>query len=153
MKSKKVIYTSKKTGVTKVYEYDRRKRRGGRSLVIVGENGRVTEKYKKRYEALLERIDDPATRADIKALYKRAVQQKEKLTIRSLESKAQDNRIKKLFINAGYTLEEAAESMKTDEYKLFDKSNWDKNVFINPDTGKKYQFKWSYYDTVWTEIF
>lgn len=155
MKKPKVVkrtWFSKKLNkyVTKSYTYDVNryiKRRSGKSLLLVGKNGRV---YKDRINNFKQQFDE-SDRAIIDAQIDYYQSHGIKISERTLMSKLTENRYAKMFINAGYTLEEAAKELDVQEAELFDEKNWENNKFKNPRTGKEMSFTFNYYGSVWTE--
>lgn len=141
---KKVVkrtYYSKKTNdwVTKTYTYDYGQKRGGKSKVLVGKNGKV---YKDRIEALLKDIQDPATKADAKAQINQAIRSKERLTERSLASKVAYDSYEKMLINAGYTIEsfESETGIKFSEFS--NDKNWKGNILTVAGISYAYNFNY-----------
>lgn len=145
MSTKKVkrTYYNKKLGkmITKTYEYDMSRYTGRRkkSLLIVGKNGRI---YEDRLKTVLAETDDIATKQDIKAIVKQSVRRNEKLSIKSLLSKASSNKIEKMFINAGYTEAEIIEELGVTAEDLYNEENWQNSTFNFG--GKAYDFVFSY---------
>lgn len=154
MKTVTRTYYSKRAGnfVTKTYTYDKKysPKKGGKSLLIVNKQGKI---FKDRLAKLLDSIDDPADKADIIATVEqfKASHKNTSLRTKSLISMIEENRYKKMFINAGYTLEEAATEIGTTEKDLFDAKNWNGNLYTNPVTGLVFIFEWqpNYTGTVW----
>lgn len=132
---------SKKLGknVTKVYDYDYKRKRGGKSLTLVSKSGKP---YKDRIDNLLSSIKDPATKADAKAVIKQAIRNKERLTERSLASKVSDDKFEKMLINAGYSKSsfEAETGIKFSDFS--NKSNWKGDMFTF--NGITYVYKFNY---------
>lgn len=119
-----MAYTKKESKVLHPYGARRDK-----SAVLIGSDGR---QYHQKIQALLDRITDPGQRAQVKTIIKNAHEDKERLTIRSLESKIAFSKERKFLINAGYTREsfEREYGISYDEFE--DEDNW-----ITVD-GKKY---------------
>ena len=143
IKRVKRTYYSKKLDktVTKTYEYDVSRYTGRRkkSLLIVGKNGRI---YEDRLKTVLAETDDIATKQDIKAIVKQSVRRNEKLSIKSLLSKASSNKIEKMFINAGYTEAEIIDELGVTAEDLYNEANWQNSTFNFG--GKSYDFVFSY---------
>ena len=143
---------SKKLGqyVTKTYTYDVSKyvkKRAGKSLLLVGKNGKL---YKERIKEFKEQFDE-YDKAIIDAQIDYYQSHGKKISERTMVSKLTENRYAKMFINAGYTLEEAASELDVEEAELFNPDNWDNDTFKNPKTGKTMTFKFNYYGSVWTK--
>lgn len=96
-------------------------KRRDKSMVLIGSDGR---QYHQKIAALMENIKDPGQRAQIKVILKNAKEDKERLTLRSLESKLAFTRERKFLINAGYdeiTFEKEY-GFSIDEFE--DEDNW-----------------------------
>lgn len=122
-----------KTGktVTRTYTYDTPgKKRGGKSLLLVGKNGR---QYKDRISESLASITDPGMRSQARVVIKQAIKNKEKLSIRKLTSILADTKEEKFLINMGYTRESFREDYGFDASEFIKDENWiiedDKKVF------------------------
>lgn len=150
MKLKRVVrkYYSKSLGkiVTKVYKYDtaRYGKRRKKSLLLVGKSGKV---YNKRLESLLSKYEDFSDKEMIKTYVDYYSTQKQRITIKSIETKMLTNRYEKMFVNAGYTIEEAAEEIGVAAEDLLNEEYWEKDVFTTPN-GKEYKFEFRYDDSV-----
>lgn len=127
-------WTNKRTGktVTKTYTYDTpAKKRGGKSLLLVGKNGNI---YSDRVKELLNNIDDPGIRSQARTIINNSVQDKEKLSIRSLTSKLAETKEEKFLINMGYTREQFEHEYGFSFDTFMDPNNWviedDKKVFV-----------------------
>lgn len=125
--------------ITKEYEYTYKQRRGGKSKVLVGKNGKV---YKDRINDILNDIQDPATKADARARIKQAIRDKERLTERSLASKIATDKYEKMLINAGYSIESFEEETGINFKDFSNKSNWNGDTFIFG--GKIYTYQFNY---------
>lgn len=141
VKKVKRTYYSKKQGkyITKEYTYSYKQRRGGKTKVLVGKNGKV---YKDRINDVLNDIKDPATKADARARIKQAIRDSERLTERSLAAKISTDKYEKMLINAGYSVE-SFEAETGISFKDFsDKANWNGDVFTLGATTYIYKFNY-----------
>ena len=143
-------WTSKRTGktVTKTYTYDTpAKKRGGKSLLLVGKNG---NQYSDRVKELLNNIDDPGMRSQARTIIKNAIADKERLSIRSLTSKLAETKEEKFLINMGYTRESFEKEYGFSFDTFMNPDNWtimdDKKVFVN--NGVIYDIVQDYTDRV-----
>lgn len=137
-----------RAGVKYVYKPQTyREKRGGKSAALVGKRGKV---YQKRIDELLAAAPDRTTRNEIQAeIYNWQRHHKgQKLTMRGLTSVLEDNRYAKMFINAGYTVEEAAKSIGTTVDALLDPANWSERGRVLTIGKDKYSFEFSYYKSV-----
>lgn len=140
-------YYSKKLGtyVTKTYNYNYKKKRGGHSQTLVSKSG---VPYKDRINKLLDSISDPATKADAKAVIRQAIRDNERLTERSLASKIAVDKFEKMLINAGYSIAsfEAETGISFSDFS--DKSNWSGDTFTLG--GQSYVYKFNYEGNILT---
>ena len=146
------------TRVTKVYTYnDYKPNKSRRSKTLVYKNGKVNKKV---YNDFADSISnsDISQASKLKLLLeleqevKAAHDYKRKLTISGFKGKIEyksGSRLDKdeanrrmFFINAGYSIEEAAEELGVDEAMLLDPNNWDGSV-VNIN-GKKYKVSFTY---------
>lgn len=150
-------YFSKKLGkeVIKTYKYDYSKyvrnsgyKKRGKGLLLVGKKGRIYEDRLKALKASYEDITDIAT-IDKEIAY--AIKHEEKITDKYLRSRLAKDKYMKMFINAGYTLEQAASELGVVEEELFNESNWEGGTFTSPRNDKKFTFQFTYYGSVWID--
>jgi hypothetical protein len=125
--------------ITKEYEYKYKQKRGGKTKVLVGKNGKV---YKDRIDDVLNDIKDPATKADARARIKQAIRDGERLTERSLASKIATDKYEKMLINAGYSIESFEEETGISFKDFSDKSNWTGDVFTLGAVSYAYKFNY-----------
>lgn len=81
----------------KIHKYGKRRDQSG---TLIGSDGR---QYHQKIKAVLDSIKDPGARIQAKTIIKNAHEDKEKLTLRSLQSKMAFAKEEKFLINAGYT--------------------------------------------------
>lgn len=146
---KKIVkrtYYSKKLGrnVTKVYTYDYKKRRSGKNLLLVGKNG---NEYTDRINDLLSSITDPALKADIKAIVRQSKIDKEKLSMRTLQSKLTTDKYEKMLINAGYSIPEFEKEYGITFSEFSNPVNWKQDAaghweFSTGTATYQYQFRY-----------
>lgn len=147
-------YTTK-SGEVRHYTYEYSTRR---NLIVSTRKGKLT----KAYWDIVNQIDDPIKRAEIKGnilTYQKQYPNK-KITQQALLSIAEDNRIAKMIINTGYTVEELAAELNVDAADLLNKDNWDKGTFKAHKLtmkGNKYaketewDFKFNYTGSILTQ--
>lgn len=141
VKKVKRTWFSKKQNkyVTKEYSYAYKQKRGGKTRVLVGKNGKV---YKDRINEVLNDITDPATKADARARIKQAIRDGEKLTERSLAAKVSTDKYEKMLINAGYSIESFEDETGISFKDFSNRANWNGDTFIFGDKSYTYQFNY-----------
>lgn len=139
-KVKRTWYSKKQNKViTKEYEYNYKQKRGGKTKVLVGKNGKV---YKDRINDVLNDIKDPATKADARARIKQAIRDGERLTERSLAAKVATDKYEKMLINAGYSIESFEDETGISFKDFSDKTNWNGDVFTLGAVSYVYKFNY-----------
>lgn len=121
------------------YQYGAYKKK---SPTLVSKTGKV---YKNRVEQLLEDAPNRTTRNDIKARIAnwQKYHQGQRMTVKTLESLMADSKIAKFFINAGYSVDQAARELGVTEEYLLDKKNWDgSRITVN---GRTWEVQWTNY--------
>ena len=118
-------------------------KRRDKSMVLIGSDGR---QYHQKIKAVMDSIKDPGQRAQVKVLIRNAHEDKERLTLRSLQSKLAFSREEKFLINAGYSREtfENEYGFTFDEFE--DEDNWitvDKKKYFVKD-GRTYELYFDY---------
>lgn len=105
------------------------------SGTLVGKDGR---QYHDKIKAVLDAIRDPGARIQAKTIIKNAHDNKERLTLRSLQSKMAFAREEKFLVNAGYTREsfEAEYGFSYEDFE--DEDNW----VYDEDNKKRKHFVW-----------
>lgn len=162
MRKYKRTYVRKKTGevVTKIYT----SRRTSDKDILVGKKG---DKHEKRIENYLNQFDTTLEREKRRTLiYKLSGRRKkdEVITIRTIESAIVDTDlneygyVEKFLINAGYSLEDAAEELGITVEELTDEKNWDRDAkgrigskFTSP-RGGVYQLVFRYRGSIWKKL-
>ena len=159
-------YYSKRAGgyVTKVYEYTYKKEndklinvyKRSKPDVIVYKSGKLN---KENFNKMLATFTDEAERQDFKNIVKFKQQNKEKLSETYFRATKEKDEIKRMFVNLGYSYNEAAAEIGVDEAQILNKENWDGNVFesVTVDkTGKKeqifYRLVWNYNKNVFHKM-
>lgn len=126
-------------------------------LTVIGKRGI----YKERLEALVKQFEDEedyATAFDLEALEEQLESDVAKgkigrITAKSLISRAQQSKIARMFINAGYTVEQAAEEVGVSVDTLINEKNWDGSIFTVPKTGAMWHFVFNYNkESVWERM-
>ena len=127
------------------------------SPLIINEKG---ELQKENYEKYIKILKDTINMADyfdlediIKSWPHNTDTKGKKLTLKTLMSKKTENRREKMFINAGITLEEAANELGANDYDLLNENLWSTDDDDNPIfkwEGEFYLFNFTYEGSVWT---
>ena len=117
---------SKKRESKVLHPYGKRR---DKSPVLIGSDGR---QYHQKIAALMESIKDPGAKAQIKVILRNAHEDKERLTLRSLESKLAFSKERKFLINAGYDEETFEQEYGITFDEFTDEDNW---IIVD---GKKY---------------
>lgn len=139
-KVKRTWYSKKQNKyITKEYEYNYKQKRGGKTKVLVGKNGKV---YKDRINDVLNDITDPATKADARARIKQAIRDGERLTERSLAAKVATDKYEKMLINAGYSIESFEDETGISFKDFSNKANWNGDVFTLGSVSYVYKFNY-----------
>lgn len=128
---------------------------------LINDNGRVRQD---RIDAYLNSIKDIEYKALAKAEIETAIAEVRELralgqssglslTTRRLNSRLASLKIEKALINTGYTDEELLREVglfnnPNGADLLYDPENWKKSIFINPLTGKHFEFVFGYTGTV-----
>ena len=103
----------------------------------------------KALNKILSSTDDLAVKAEIKALVKEAVRKGRELTRKTLFSSITTNKVERFFVNAGFTTEEALETLGVPMEVLFDPQNWSGSTFTWGD--RVYDVNWTYSGNVLVE--
>lgn len=122
-------------------------KRTGRDLLLVGENGK---KYNDRINKLLNSIENPAQRFQVEAKINAFANNKEKLTERSLLSRLESDKAKRLLVNLGYTIDEFEKDYDISFADFSDPDNWSGNTITI--AGISYQLVWGYYNSILKKI-
>lgn len=127
-----------KSGNIKVYEYESYKRTASPIIVSKRKKRNSGVLNKKNYELALAELQNQgaslASINDFKREVKRRVENNERMRISWLERET-DNAYERMFINAGYSAEEAAEEIGVTREVLLDSRNWNKDVFSYKDNS------------------
>lgn len=111
-----------------LHPYGKRRDKSG---TLVGKDGR---QYHEKIKQVLDSIKDPGARIQAKTIIKNAKEDKERLTMRSLQSKMAFAREEKFLINAGYTRASFEEEFGFSFDDFEDEDNW----FIDVDGKKRF---------------
>lgn len=148
-------YRNKKTGelVTKTYNYSHKSTRG---KTLVGKGGRINEKniesYKKSIQesTLYTEGEKREMIADLQALTRQRAKSKTKLTVSGFLGRREEEKIPRMFRNAGWAVEEFAEIEGLDVAEVLKDSNWDKDTLtVN---GISFLFEFTYTDSFWRRV-
>ena len=169
-KTVKRTYTKKDgTKVTKVYVYQNYKpSKTRRSKSLVTKSGKVNKDALGSFkDAIINSSDlSEATKQDylkrIDVAVKSAHDNKYKLTVSGLKGRLmevgsisdikerEEAKIRMMFVNAGYSLEEAAEELGVDELDLLNEANWNNGQLTLGD--KTYEIKFTYTGSMFHEL-
>lgn len=154
------------TRVTKVYTYsDYKPNKSRRSKTLVYKSGKVNKTvYNEFADTISNSNISQASKLrlllELEQEVKAAHDDKRKLTISGFKGKREytsgsrldkdESKRRMFFINAGYSIEEAAEELGVDEAMLLDPNNWDGDV-VNIN-GKKYTVSFTYTGSVFHEV-
>lgn len=116
-------------------------KRRDKSGVLVGKDGR---QYHQKIEQLLSSIKDPGAKIQAKTIIKNAHEDKERLTMRSLQSKMAFAKEEKFLINAGYTRAAFEEEFGFSFEEFEDPDNW----FEDVDDKKRFRYNGVVYELV-----
>lgn len=116
-------------------------KRRDKSGTLVGIDGR---QYHQKIKDVLDSIKDPGARIQAKTIIKNAHEDKERLTLRSLQSKMAFAREEKFLINAGYTRASFEEEFGFSFEDFEDEDNW----FVDVDDKKRFTMNGIVYDLV-----
>lgn len=120
----------------KIHHYGARR---DKSMTLIGKDGR---RMHKNIEAVLSAITDPGARAQAKTYIKNAHEDKERLTLRSLEAKMAFSRERKFLINAGFTEESFQEEYGFTYSDFEDEDNW----VVDAEGRRRFVWKDKVYD-------
>lgn len=136
-----------KSGKIYTYDYTHKSTRG---LTLVGKGGRIDKKNIKKFKDIIDATPGYSLsekiylKADLDNMVKLRHKQKKKLTTTGfLGQKAKDDK-EKMFINAGYSVDEVAAKYGVPAHELLDPANWVGDTFTSPSTGKTYTFRFTY---------
>lgn len=161
MRTYKKTYVRKKTGevVTKTYKI---RKVEAKDVLITG-NGTETKTRggKTKIEKYLEQFeDDPiefARRKNAIRRLKRDQQMNKEITIKTVEYAITKDSRMKFLINAGYSIEEAAEELGVTTEEFIDENNWSRDArgrfseFTAP-SGAVFQFQFRYTGGIWKKL-
>ena len=156
MKKRTVKRTWRKadgTVVTREYTYNVGKSRRGK--VLVNARGVIN---KKNVDAFKQEIRDSSIStaekrtllADLDANIRQRKGEKKKLTTTGFAGLQQEERIDRLFANAGYSVAEAAEEFGFSEEELLNPDNWRGDTFTQ--NGVQYAFAFTYTGALFSRV-
>ena len=153
MRTQKTRYFSKTKNewITYVYTYEYRKKRGGKNPVLVGKGGRA---YTDRIDSILDTFEDPAMKADARAILSLAKRRGERVTTTGLAAKLTDDKYEKMLINAGYSKESFEKETGVTFEEFAKKENWrtdNEGQWFLETGGKRYKYKHGYERSVLSE--
>lgn len=140
------------TKVTKTYTYEGKSRKG---KVLVNAKGQINYKNVKAFKKEIQ--DSSATTAekrtllaDLDSRLRERKRNKKKLTTTGFAGLQQDEKIERMFANAGYSLSEAASEFGLTEAELLDPKNWNNDTYT--EKGVQYAFTFSYTGALFNKI-
>lgn len=141
------------TTVTKTYIYGKGKSRRGKTLVDT--RGRINYKNVKAFKEEINKSSaSPAEKrtliADLDSRVRERHRNKKKLTTTGFAGLQQQEKVERLFANAGYSPSEAAAEYGLTETELLDPSNWSGDVYT--EKGQQYTFSFNYTGALFTRI-
>lgn len=155
MKIKRVV---SKTG--KVYIYDASKykytHKSTRGLTLVGRTGKINKRNVDKLKEMINKNENYSAAekkyliADLDAYVSMKHINEEKLTSTGFFGKQQSDSIDRMFTNAGYSVDEAANLYGIPADALRDSDNWDGDEFSY--NGKTYKFTFTYTGDILTEM-
>lgn len=147
IKTVKRTYKTKKGLITKTYSYDASKLTS-RKRYVISSSGKINKSAIKRLvdKGVGTAVEIRAKIAEQLGLGNKSVSEQR------LEASITHNQIEGMFANAGLTVEYAASSVGATTEMLYDKANWNGDMFTNPETGETYQFRFSYTGSVWERV-
>ena len=151
----KRTYYSKKLGkmVTKEYTYEHKSRKG---KTLVDKNGRINKKNVDKVRQDINSREDltaaekRALNINLDALVDQRKQDKKKLTTNGFYGTMTDNDINRLFVNAGYSIEEVSQMYGIDEDELLNEENWNGDQFTY--NGRSFALQFGYTINIFKEI-
>lgn len=148
-------YWSKKKRdyVTKTYTYEGKSRRG---KVLVSKSGKVNKKNVEAYRQQIDNNDNFSQaekrmlKADLDNLIRQRSKNGQKMTTTGFEGYEAETRVERFFVNAGYSVSEAAETLGVSEEELYDENNWQGNVLTVG--GQSYEVKFNYTESMFQPL-
>lgn len=140
------------TKVTKTYSYEGKSRKG---KVLVDAKGNIRYKnvnaFKEEIKKSSASVAEKRTLlADLDSRLRERHRNKKKLTTTGFAGLQQDERVERLFANAGYSLSEAASTFGLKETELLNPKNWSGDVYT--EDGNQYAFNFTYTGALFNKI-
>lgn len=140
------------TIVTRTYTYEGKSRKG---KVLVNSKGQINYKNVKAFK---QEIKDSSASiaekrtllADLDSRLRERKRNKKKLTTTGFAGLQQDEKIERLFANAGYSVSEAAAEFELTEAELLDPKNWEGDIYT--ENGVQYAFTFTYTGSLFNKI-
>lgn len=114
-------------------------RKSKRSRTLVGKGGRITKNSKKNVENFINQIKERTDLSerdkitlinDLKAKIDSYHLNNKKLTVSGFSSLYEKDRISKIIVASGYSVEELADEINVSEDELLNPDNWDGSIFL-----------------------
>ena len=141
------------TVVTKEYTYDKGKSRRGK--VLVNARGVINKKNVEDFRQEIQDSDIGVAEkrtllADLDARLRERKRNKKKLTTTGFMGLQQEEKVERLFANAGYSISEAAEAFGLNEEQLRNPANWSGDIYTQGAT--QYEFNFTYTGALFSRI-
>lgn len=140
------------TVVTRTYSYEGKSRKG---KVLVNAKGQINYKNVKAFKDDIQNSSASAAEkrtllADLDSRLRERHRNKKKLTTTGFAGLQQDEKIERMFANAGYSPSEAASEFGLTEAELLDSKNWNDNIYT--EKGVQYAFTFTYTGALFNRI-
>lgn len=140
------------TKVTRTYSYEGKSRKG---KVLVNAKGQINYKNVKKFKDEIQNssasiAEKRTLLADLDSRLRERHRNKKKLTTTGFAGLQQDEKVERMFANAGYSPSEAASEFGLDETELLDAKNWNDNIYT--EKGVQYAFTFTYTGALFNKI-
>lgn len=140
------------TVVTRTYSYEGKSRKG---KVLVNARGQINYKNVKKFKDEIQNssasiAEKRTLLADLDSRLRERHRNKKKLTTTGFAGLQQDEKIERMFANAGYSPSEAASEFGLTEAELLDSKNWNDNIYT--EKGVQYAFTFTYTGALFNKI-
>lgn len=140
------------TVVTRTYSYEGKSRKG---KVLVNAKGQINYKNVKKFKDEIQNssasiAEKRTLLADLDSRLRERHRNKKKLTTTGFAGLQQDEKIERMFANAGYSPSEAASEFGLTEAELLDAKNWNDNIYT--EKGVQYAFTFTYTGALFNKI-
>lgn len=141
------------TVITRTYTYGVGKSRRGR--VLVNAKGVINKKNVDKFKdeirnSAISSAEKRTLLADLDARLRERKRNKKKLTTTGFAGLQQTEKIERLFVNAGYSISEAAAEFGLSEEELLKPENWSGDVYTQG--GNQYAFAFTYTGALFSKL-